>query len=69
MTDQARIWIVDDDEAIRFVLKRALTRAGYAVESFTTVASVRRALETRSPLVIITIFTCRMPMAWWSWVN
>ena len=54
MADDARIWIVDDDEAIRFVLERALRRAGYAVESFTTVDSVRHALKTRSPQVMVT---------------
>ncbi len=54
MTEGARIWIVDDDEAIRFVLERALRRAGHAVESFTTVDSVRQALKTRSPGVIVT---------------
>ncbi len=54
MAEQPRVWIVDDDEAIRFVLERALTRAGYSVDAFTNVASVERALETGSPQVIVT---------------
>ena len=29
MTEPVQVWIVDDDEAIRFVLTRALNRAGY----------------------------------------
>lgn len=53
-TDRATIWIVDDDEAIRFVLERALTRAGYEVETFTTVGAVLNALGTRQPDVLIT---------------
>jgi len=48
------VWVVDDDEAIRFVLKRALGRAGYITESFGTVAAVRAALDTAQPTVIIT---------------
>lgn len=48
------IWVIDDDEAIRFVLERALSRAGYRVELFNTVQSAKTALETRNPQVIVT---------------
>lgn len=54
MTEPVAVWIVDDDEAIRFVLDRALSRAGYATESFGTVAAVSAALGTGQPAVIIT---------------
>jgi two-component system nitrogen regulation response regulator GlnG len=54
MPEQAVIWIVDDDEAIRFVLERALNRAGYAVQAFSSVADVRAALEGDQPQVIVT---------------
>ena len=54
MTEAGRVWVVDDDEAIRFVLERALSRAGYRVETHATVASVRDALDTHSPDVILT---------------
>lgn len=54
MNEPARVWIVDDDEAIRFVLERALSRAGFVVELFASVAAVTRALETGSPQVIVT---------------
>ena len=54
MTDAALVWVVDDDEAIRFVLTRALNKAGYATESFGSVAAVTAALEKSRPAVIIT---------------
>jgi len=54
MTDAALVWIVDDDEAIRFVLTRALNKAGYATESFGSVAAVTAALDRSRPAVIIT---------------
>jgi two-component system nitrogen regulation response regulator GlnG len=54
MTEQIRVWVVDDDEAIRFVLERALGRAGYQTDSFESVAAVSDALEKAHPAVIIT---------------
>jgi two-component system nitrogen regulation response regulator GlnG len=54
LNDQFDIWVVDDDEAIRFVLKRALQRKDYDVRCFETVKSVKEALETSSPGAILT---------------
>lgn len=54
MTEVFEIWVVDDDEAIRFVLKRALQRKGYEVCCFETVRAVKEALERSSPGVILT---------------
>ena len=54
MSFSADIWIVDDDEAIRFVLQRALTRRGYEVECFEEVRAVSTALETSHPQAILT---------------
>ena len=34
MAEPARIWVVDDDRGVRFVLATALREAGYAVEGF-----------------------------------
>jgi len=48
------VWVVDDDEAIRFVLERALGRAGYKTESFGSVAAVIAALGNARPAVILT---------------
>ncbi|MCW8925072.1 MAG: nitrogen regulation protein NR(I) [Xanthomonadales bacterium] len=54
MAESTLVWVVDDDEAIRFVLGRALGRAGYRTQSFETVTAARNALNTGSPAVIIT---------------
>jgi two-component system nitrogen regulation response regulator GlnG len=51
---QADIWIVEDDEAIRFVLQRALSRRGYRVECFDQVRPVRDALRSGHPRAVIT---------------
>jgi two-component system nitrogen regulation response regulator GlnG len=54
MTDSVLVWVVDDDEAIRFVLERALGKAGYKTQSFPTVGSVSAKLDDQQPAVIIT---------------
>ena len=54
MTEPVWVWVVDDDEAIRFVLERALGRAGYKTKSFGDVTTVRSALDSSQPAVIIT---------------
>jgi len=48
------IWVIDDDEAIRFVLQRALRRRGYDVSCFETVGAVREALRTSRPRALLT---------------
>jgi two-component system nitrogen regulation response regulator GlnG len=54
LSDLAEIWVVDDDEAIRFVLKRALQRKGYGVRCFASVGSISEALEHAHPGAILT---------------
>jgi two-component system nitrogen regulation response regulator GlnG len=54
MVKASRVWIVDDDEAIRYVLERALKRAGYSVRTFATVGAISEALESGSPQAIVT---------------
>ena len=43
------IWIVDDDQSIRFVLEKALMREDMPTRSFTNPQEVLKALETCSP--------------------
>ena len=43
------IWIVDDDQSIRFVLEKALLREGLPTRSFTNPREVLRALEADGP--------------------
>lgn len=54
MTEKVLVWVVDDDEAIRFVLERALSRAGYATKTFGSVTDIVIALDDAQPAVIIT---------------
>jgi two-component system nitrogen regulation response regulator GlnG len=47
-TDESqRIWVVDDDRSVRFVLATALRDAGYDVDGFDSAASALQALGTR----------------------
>jgi len=54
MNKRNDIWVVDDDEAIRFVLQRALSRRGFDVECFENVTDVRAALEHSHPRALLT---------------
>jgi two-component system nitrogen regulation response regulator GlnG len=53
------IWIVDDDQSIRFVLEKALAREEFAVRSFTNSRDVLTALDTDEPQVLVS--DIRMP--------
>ncbi len=53
------IWVVDDDASIRFVLERALARAGFEVRSFAASAEVLAALDAEAPGVMVS--DIRMP--------
>ena len=53
------IWIVDDDQSIRFVLEKALAREEFAVRSFTNSRDVLAALEDDAPQVLVS--DIRMP--------
>src|SRR5690554_5118193 len=56
---EQRVWIVDDDRSIRWVLETALSQAGLAVESFDNGRCARDRLERERPQVLIT--DVRMP--------
>jgi two-component system nitrogen regulation response regulator GlnG len=43
----ARIWVVDDDHGVRFVLATALREAGYAVEGFDSAQAALAAFESK----------------------
>jgi two-component system nitrogen regulation response regulator GlnG len=43
-----RIWVVDDDRSVRFVLSTALREAGYAVEGFDSAPAALEALDGRA---------------------
>jgi two-component system nitrogen regulation response regulator GlnG len=55
----SKVWVVDDDASIRWVLAKALTSAGYDVESFDNAESTLARLEEHRPDVVMT--DIRMP--------
>ena len=59
--DAAEVWVADDDQSIRWVLERALARAGLRVRSFPQAAEVLAALADAEPAVLVS--DIRMPGA------
>jgi two-component system nitrogen regulation response regulator GlnG len=53
------IWIVDDDESIRWVLEKALARENLATRSFSNARDAMDALKTSTPQVLVS--DIRMP--------
>jgi two-component system nitrogen regulation response regulator GlnG len=53
------IWIVDDDESIRWVLEKALARENLATKSFANARDAIAALEVETPQVLVS--DIRMP--------
>ena len=58
-TSQSHIWIIDDDDSIRWVLQKALEGAGFRVTSFDNANTILNKLKNESPDAIIT--DVRMP--------
>ncbi len=59
MSDAERVWVVDDDDSIRWVLERALSRAGLEVRTFGGADETLQALQRGEPDVLIA--DVRMP--------
>ena len=57
--DMHKVWIVDDDSSIRWVLARALRADGFDVSDFDDAESALKALEKDTPEVLMT--DIRMP--------
>ncbi len=57
--NDANVWIVDDDQAMRWVLERAFEKAGIPVMAFESAAAALRTLEHHVPTAILT--DVRMP--------
>ena len=53
------IWVVDDDESIRWVLEKGLEESGMDVQTFDSANKVIKKLETENPQLILT--DIRMP--------
>ena len=59
MTENQKVWIVDDDKSIRWVLEKALTKESVSITSFAHPEKVLQEIETEHPDVIIS--DIRMP--------
>ena len=59
MHSNAKVWVVDDDSSIRWVLERALSQAGIGIESFDSADRLLKRLDRDSPDVVIS--DIRMP--------
>ena len=53
------VWLVDDDASIRFVLEKALARAGFDTQSYANAQDVLNALKFSQPTVLVS--DVRMP--------
>ena len=51
------IWVVDDDESIRWVLEKGLGESGMDVQTFDSANKVIKKLETESPQLIPVSYT------------
>lgn len=59
MTNTVNVWIIDDDDSIRWVLQKALEQAGMQVTTFSNADGVLESLKTSEPDTIVT--DVRMP--------
>ena len=59
MTDKSKVWIVDDDKSIRWVLEKALSRENVNITSFAQPEQVLERIQHETPDVVIS--DIRMP--------
>jgi len=59
MSRSPSVWVIDDDRSIRWVLERALGKAGMAVTSFASGVGILESLRREQPDVILS--DIRMP--------
>ena len=60
MAEPARLWVVDDDRSIRYVLSAALVEAGYRVTAFASADEALAALEAGQAPALVLV-DVRMP--------
>jgi two-component system nitrogen regulation response regulator GlnG len=60
MAEGARVWVVDDDRSVRFVLAAALREAGFVVTAFSAAAEAQDALRREAPPALV-LTDVRMP--------
>jgi len=58
-TQSHQVWVIDDDKSIRWVLEKALTKAGIEVKSFENASGILEVLQNQQPDALIS--DIRMP--------
>jgi len=61
MSDACKVWIIDDDRSIRWVLERALKKADFAVTSFASAVGIIEQLKPKETRPDIILTDIRMP--------
>ena len=56
-----KVWIVDDDRSIRWVLEKALQKAEIPVQTFQSADEVLNALKTETPSVLVSDIRMTVP--------
>jgi two-component system nitrogen regulation response regulator GlnG len=59
MSETPRVWVIDDDPSMLWVMERALSRAGMAVETYEDPRAALAALDAHPPAAVLT--DVRMP--------
>ncbi len=59
MNSVGRVWVIDDDKSIRWVLEKSLQKAGYEVSCFANASGLLQQVAENGPDVIVT--DIRMP--------
>lgn len=59
MTHSDKIFVIDDDRSIRWVLEKALNAVNFPVVSFASAAEALQAIDRAEPAVVVT--DIRMP--------
>jgi len=58
------VWIVDDDQSIRWVLEKALAREAIPAQAFSSADEMLDALAGQAPSVLVTMCACRVKTDW-----
>ena len=59
MNNSTQVWVIDDDRSIRWVLEKALSKAGMEVSCFASAAGILEQLEQQPPAAML--IDIRMP--------
>ena len=69
MADNILVWVVDDDESIRWVLEKGLSEHNIDVEVFESAHKVVLKLELENPDLILTDIKCQARVVLIYWIK